>query len=162
MSDFWSRRRAAVEAETRAEEAAQEELRRAETEAALDEKTDEELLEAAGLPLPEEITGGEMARRFLEAQLPKRLKTRALRALWRSNPVLACLDGLNDYDDDFTSAAAQPLLDTTYRVGKGLQAHLDHIAKAAEPAELPEAEPGADQDAAAVLAEAGTTPAWPS
>ncbi|WP_353475634.1 DUF3306 domain-containing protein (plasmid) [Salipiger sp. H15] len=128
MKDFWSRRKAAVEAETRAEEEAQETARRAETEAQLAERSDEELLAEAGLPVPEEITDGEMVRKFLQSQLPKRLKNRALRALWRSNPVLACLDGLNDYDTDFTGVTPASEFRTTYQVGKGLLAHLEHIA----------------------------------
>ena len=129
MSDFWSRRKAAVEAESRAEVDALEQAQRAETEAQLAERSDEDLLAEAGLPLPEEITNGEMARKFLESQLPRRLKNRALRALWRSNPVLACLDGLNDYDDDFTIVTPASDFRTTYQVGKGLLAHLEHIGR---------------------------------
>lgn len=81
-----------------------------------------------------------MVQKFLKSQLPKRLKNRALRTLWRSNPVLACLDGLNDYDTDFTFVTPAADFKTTYQVGKGLLAHLDYVAKdavendAAEPA----------------------------
>ncbi|NDW00493.1 MULTISPECIES: DUF3306 domain-containing protein [unclassified Salipiger] len=146
MKDFWSRRKAAVEAETRAEEKAQDDARRAETEAQLAERSDEELLAEAGLPLPEEITDGEMVRKFLQSQLPKRLKNRALRTLWRSNPVLACLDGLNDYDGDFTAVTPAADFKTTYQVGKGLLAHLEYVgqkddeeAAPAEAAEDPQA-----------------------
>lgn len=38
---------------------------------------------------------------FMQAGVPEELKNLALRALWRSDPVLANLDGLNDYDEDF-------------------------------------------------------------
>ena len=52
--------------------------------------------------------------------MPQRLKSRALRAFWRTNPVLACLDGLNDYEDDYTAAAtAGKAVNTLYVVGKG-------------------------------------------
>lgn len=153
MKDFWSRRKAAVEAEARAEEQAQDVARRAETEAQLAERSDEELLAEAGLPAPEEITDGEMVRKFLESQLPKRLKNRALRTLWRSNPVLACLDGLNDYDTDFTAVTPAADFKTTYQVGKGLLAHLEYVGQPkadAEPAED-------DEDAvAADVPDAGT------
>ena len=40
---------------------------------------------------------------FMQAGVPEEMKNLALRALWRSDPVLANLDGLNDYDEDFGS-----------------------------------------------------------
>jgi hypothetical protein len=40
---------------------------------------------------------------FMQEGVPEELKKLALRALWRSDPVLANLDGLNDYDEDFGS-----------------------------------------------------------
>ncbi len=41
---------------------------------------------------------------FMQVGVPEELKKLALRALWRSDPVLANLDGLNDYDEDFKAA----------------------------------------------------------
>jgi len=38
---------------------------------------------------------------FLRDGVPEALRQRALRKLWLSDPVLANLDGLNDYDGDF-------------------------------------------------------------
>jgi len=38
---------------------------------------------------------------FMRDGVPEALRQRALRKLWLSDPVLANLDGLNDYDDDF-------------------------------------------------------------
>jgi len=40
---------------------------------------------------------------FLRDGVPEALRQRALRKLWLSDPVLANLDGLNDYDDDFAA-----------------------------------------------------------
>jgi len=40
---------------------------------------------------------------FMRDGVPEELKKLALRALWRSDPVLANLDGLNDYDEDYGS-----------------------------------------------------------
>jgi hypothetical protein len=58
--------------------------------------------------------------RFLGEGVPEALRQRALRQLWRSNPILANVDGLNDYDGDFTDAAlAVDVLKTAHRVGKG-------------------------------------------
>jgi hypothetical protein len=39
---------------------------------------------------------------FLADGVPEVVKKLALRKLWGSDPVLANLDGLNDYDEDFT------------------------------------------------------------
>ncbi|MEM7222894.1 MAG: DUF3306 domain-containing protein [Pseudomonadota bacterium] len=58
---------------------------------------------------------------FLQAGVPEELRRRALRKLWRLNPVFANLDGLNDYDEDFTDAATVVQgLKTLYQVGKGM------------------------------------------
>ena len=103
-----------------------------------------------GLPEPESLVGGEELQRFLASQLPQRLKRRALRTLWRSNPVLACLDGLNDYEDDFTDAAVvKEGMQTLYQVGRGFAERVQEIAeKLPEAAEAePEAELAAEAPA---------------
>lgn len=168
MSDFWSRRRAAVQAEHRAEEAEQEAAVQARTEQALAERSDEDLLAEAGLPLPEDIVSGEQVQAFLKAALPQRLKTRALRALWKSNPVLACVDGLNDYDGDFTAAAYEGQeVKTLYKVGRGLVDTFADLKPAVVPPEPdidegPEVAPDADeapQEPVLMAAEAMPQPA---
>jgi len=56
--------------------------------------------------------------RFMGKDVPEMVQRRALRALWRSDPVLANVDGLNDYDEDFTNAArAVEHLVTAYKTG---------------------------------------------
>ena len=58
--------------------------------------------------------------KFMQDGVPEVLRRRALRQLWRSDPILANVDGLCDYDDDFTDAAlAVKVLQTAHRVGKG-------------------------------------------
>lgn len=58
--------------------------------------------------------------RFLKDGVPEALKRRALRQLWRSDPILANVDGLNDYDGDFTDAAmVVDVLKTVHKVGRG-------------------------------------------
>ena len=60
--------------------------------------------------------------RFMGDNVPDHIRKQALAKLWASDPVLANLDGLTDYSDDFTDAAlAVPLgmLKTAHRVGKG-------------------------------------------
>ncbi len=57
---------------------------------------------------------------FMDAKVPKALKRMALRKLWRSNPILANIDGLNDYDEDFTDAAAV-FIDSAGKVISGVR-----------------------------------------
>ena len=78
------------------------------------------LLENLGLPKPESLGEGDDFSPFMKAGVPEFLRKRALRVLWRSNPVLANLDGLNDYDEDFNSPElTQKVLATGYQVGRG-------------------------------------------
>ena len=84
------------------------------------EEEEAELLERLKLPVPETMKEGDDFSAFMKAGVPEFLRRRALRVLWRSNPVLANLDGLNDYDDDFTSPElTQKVLATGYKVGRG-------------------------------------------
>ncbi len=57
---------------------------------------------------------------FLKAGVPKALKSAALRVLWRSDPVFANLDGLNDYDENFADPALiKKFAGSAWQVGKG-------------------------------------------
>ena len=42
---------------------------------------------------------------FMHEKVPQAIRRQALRRLWSSDPIYANLDGLNDYDEDFTDAA---------------------------------------------------------
>lgn len=57
---------------------------------------------------------------FMQESVPEAIRRQALRKLWRVNPVLANLDGLNNYDEDYRSimALVGPVK-TAYRVGLG-------------------------------------------
>lgn len=137
--DAWSRRKAAVEAEEREIEAVAVARRAEAEEAELAKRDDAELLEEFGLPEPEALETPEAVREFLDSGLPQRLKTRALRRLWRLNPTLANLDGLVDYGEDYTDAALViDNLQTAYQVGKGMMAHVKALAEQAEAADAPE------------------------
>lgn len=141
MSDFWARRKAAVQEEARQEELAQEVAAKAELEAVQAEKTDEELLEELGLPDPDSLGEGDDFKPFIADAIPARLKTRALRQLWKVNPVLANVDGLVDYGEDFTDAAlCVENLQSAYQVGKGMLAHVEELARQAAEEEAREAE----------------------
>ena len=136
--DFWARRKAKVEAETLAEQAAVEQLVLAEQHAVLEEKTDAELLEELDLPDPDTLVMGDDFSVFMSKAVPDRIRRRALRILWRSNPVLANVDMLVDYGEDFTDAAmAVENIQTTYQVGKGMLKHVQEMARQAEERENP-------------------------
>ncbi len=98
---------------------------------------------------------------FLQDGVPDALRRQALRRLWRTNPVLANLDGLNDYDEDYT--VSEPLvkaLKTVYEAGKG---DLDEDETAAPEGEAGKGDLDEDETAApegeAAEAEAGEMPA---
>jgi len=93
-----------------------------EQELAVNEQlTDDEVLAKYDLPNPDAIELGMDIKGFLRSEIPEALRRRALRSLWRSNPVLAVLDGLNDYDEDFSVVRASPGgVKTLYQVGKGM------------------------------------------
>lgn len=59
---------------------------------------------------------------FLREGVPEQLRAKALRKLWRSDPLLANLDGLNNYDENFRRPfleAGKRAVRTLYRVGRG-------------------------------------------
>ena len=116
----WSRRKRRVAEEELAQPPAEVEP----TEPVKEPETPEAeaaLLERLNLPSPESLKAGDDFSAFMKTGVPEFLRKRALRVLWRSNPVLANLDGLNDYDDDFRSPElTQKVLATAYKVGRGL------------------------------------------
>jgi len=150
----WSRRRAAVAAEAAAEEQAAQAAIIAQQQEALAEKSDAEILEELGLPDPDAMVQGDDFKAFLAKTVPAHLRKRALRNLWRSNPVLACVDGLNDYDDDYlTGSYGQGPIATTYQVGKGMLSHLVEVERQKEAASIQpteDDEPAVAVDAALV------------
>ena len=150
-SDFWSRRKARVAEETAAEVEAVEAAKLAEDYAALEEKSDTQILEELGLPDPDTMAKGDDFSAFMAKAVPDRIRRRALRKLWVSNPALANLDGLLDYGEDFTdSAKVIENLQTAYQVGKGMLAHVEELARQAQQ----DREEGDAEDAAPVLTEA--------
>ncbi len=133
QADFWARRKAAVAEEERAAEEAVREAVAAEERKALEERPDEEVLAELELPDPDTMKQGDDFSAFMSDAVPERLRKRALRQLWRSNPVLANLDNLVDYGEDYTDAAlVVENLQTAYQVGKGMLKHLEAMAEAAE------------------------------
>lgn len=86
-----------------------------------DDRSDAEILADLGLPDPAALKPGDDVSGFMQAAVPDRLRRLALRALWRSNPVLANVDGLVEYGEDYTDAATVvDNLQTLYQAGKGM------------------------------------------
>jgi hypothetical protein len=124
----WSQRKAAVQrgevppepadqAEAPPEDAQTAPIEPDENLAAENTPADEDM---PALPSIEELDFSSDYTVFLNEKVPEALRRAALRKLWTSDPVLANLDGLNDYDEDYnlvdtTITAAQ----TAYRVGRG-------------------------------------------
>lgn len=142
--NFWARRQAAVAAEARTEQAALDAQAAAAEQAQFEGRSEEEVLIALNLPDPDTLGLGDDFTAFMAKAVPDQIRRRALRALWRSNPVLANVDMLVDYGEDFTdSAMAVENIQTAYQVGKGMLKHVQEMARQAEeraapPADLPE------------------------
>lgn len=144
--DFWSRRKQAVEAERRAGDEARDDAAAEEQRRVLEDRPDEEVLAELNLPDPDTLGEGDDFAAFMARAVPERLRRRALRRLWLSNPVLANLDELLDYGEDFTDAATVMAdLQSVYRVGKGMVSDED-LAKAAKAAEAEDEAPPEAED----------------
>lgn len=146
-SDFWSRRKARVRAEEDAEARARAAAELAETRAELEEKTDADVLAELELPDPDSLKPGDDFSGFMAKAVPERIRRRALRRLWLSNPTLANLDSLVDYGEDYTGSGVAEVVRTAYQVGKGMKAHVEELARQAE----------AEAEAAAADPAPGTT-----
>jgi len=132
-TDFWSARRARVAEE----EEALREIESAKAQAQLnevqEEKSDEEILLEHNLPDPDTLTADDNVAGFMAKSVPERLRRRALRRFWRLNPILANVDGLVDYGENYTDAATVvENLMSTYQVGKGMLAHVEYLAELAK------------------------------
>jgi hypothetical protein len=86
--------------------------------------------EMPALPPIEELTAQSDYTVFLGKNVPEALTRAALRKLWLSDPVLANLDGLNDYCEDLNIVDTPiTLAQTSYRAGKGYLDEAEEKAK---------------------------------
>lgn len=134
----WSRRKRA-DAEARAAEERPADSRSAPPADTPEMPTD------AGPPSPPDLPPVETLDRnsdytvFLRAGVPDAVRREALRKLWTSDPVLANLDGLLEYGEDFRASFVDPgVVKTLYRVGEGMR---DALEEAAEPSAAEGASP---------------------
>jgi Protein of unknown function (DUF3306) len=102
-------------------------------------------VDVSTLPPIDELTFESDYTGFLAKNVPEALRRQALRKLWQSDPVLANLDGLNDYCEDFNVVDLPiSIAQTSYVPGKG---YVDEIVEKVEK-ELPElGDRAADQSA---------------
>ena len=133
----WSRRRAAVQAEAEADARAVEQAKIAADQTELEQKTDDEILSELNVQDPDTLQPGDNFAAFMKSAVPERIRRRALRKLWLSNPVLANVDNLVDYGEDFkANSMVSAVIKTTYQVGKGMLKHTQEMERQAREAEL--------------------------
>ena len=148
----WSRRKRGI-----AVEDDQEKKISAEEQKEVDEALEAELLEnrqaAEEIDL-ETIDEESDLSIFMKAGVPEALKRKALAALWRSNPVFANIDGLNDYDEDFGSSdLIMKTFKSAWQAGKGyMDKHVDQEEEI-QVAETEESTESADTDKTDTIAE---------
>ena len=59
---------------------------------------------------------------FLNVNVPDQLRRLALKKLWASDPVFANLDGLNDYDEDYsTLGMIAEKVSSVFKLGEGMR-----------------------------------------
>ncbi len=121
--DAWSQRKARVRAEEEALARRKAALRDARARERCDAehagRSDAEILAALGLPDPDSLSAGDDFAAFMRAAIPERLRQRALRRLWGTDPLLANVDGLVDYGEDFTrSESAWRAVESIWQAGQ--------------------------------------------
>jgi hypothetical protein len=74
-------------------------------------------------PDPATLTAESDFKVFLRRDVPEDVHREAMRALWKSDPLITAHDGLTDYNDDYQNGICfTGLVSTAYRVGKGFLA----------------------------------------
>jgi len=96
--------------------------------------TPEEEAVVRDLPPIDSLTKDSDFTPFLADKVPEFIRRRALAVLWRSDPVLANLDGLNDYDLNYRliDTLIDAAKDTVYRAGKGYARDEEEVAEVDE------------------------------
>jgi Protein of unknown function (DUF3306) len=67
----------------------------------------------------ESLTKGSDFTIFMQTGVPAAVRRQALRKLWRTDPVLANLDGLNDYEDMEYTYGIGAVAKTDWKLGRG-------------------------------------------
>ncbi|MEO1207614.1 MAG: DUF3306 domain-containing protein [Pseudomonadota bacterium] len=101
--------------------------------------------------------------RFMDHGVNDETRNKALRKLWVSNPVLANIDGLDDYCEDYTDAAVclpKGVMKTAYQFGRGFLndqevAEWEALGKPVDPVE-DDAEGSDGEDESVAVADASS------
>jgi hypothetical protein len=140
----WSRRKAEAR-RTAAQDASEREQAPERPPAPAPEPAEPGRIDPRDLPDIESLTAESDFTVFMKKGVPPELRQQALRKLWRSNPVLANLDGLLEYGEDYTHIGRGGMsVRTAYQVGRGFVRKLEEIA-GGEPAEPAKASPEAPE-----------------
>lgn len=129
----WSRRKRAAEQELEPEiEEIESAALDAEAEAKLvedevDEEAETNRMAAEAIDI-DSLQYEDDFKLFFKRGVPTALKNRALRQLWRSNPILANLDGLNDYDENFADPS-QNVYKSLWQAGRGFLTEAEQKAQ---------------------------------
>lgn len=121
----------------------------------------EPAFDIASLPDPDTLDASSDFSQFMRPGVPLDLQRRALRRLWKINPIISTPDGLDDYYivNDFSDASTVVAdLKTIYRVGQGMIAAIAEEEREAAPAAPSEAA-GKESAAAQASAEPVTSSA---
>lgn len=168
----WSRRKQA-EREALPDEAADADRLPVAGEGAEEAAEDEDaLVRPEDLPDIESLDEHSDFTVFLKKGVPEALRRQALQRLWRSNPIFANLDGLAEYDEDYTLAAsAVDKVKSLFQTGKGMRAgdeeegdgdagdDKEQVSAAAEDAARPREEDRDDRTEAAAEAQGSSAEA---
>ena len=85
-------------------------------------------IDPADLPDVESLDAESDYSVFMQEGVPDDLRKRALSKLFMSNPLFSKLDGLNDYDDDYSMiGTVVEHVETIYKVGRGFLEDSDII-----------------------------------
>jgi hypothetical protein len=122
----WSRRKREGEASDRMDEQPGDSAAR-ESETRSEGENDEDRLrqlqdnrEAAEAVDLDNLDAASDLSPFFKEGVPKALKMAAMRAMWRTSPVFANLDGLNDYDQNFADPELiKKFTGTAWKIGRG-------------------------------------------
>ncbi|MBC6716383.1 MULTISPECIES: DUF3306 domain-containing protein [Aurantimonas] len=143
----WSRRKREVEAAEAAEaaDAQTPDVVDPEAVAREAEELEQNRLAAEAVDI-DSMKAGDDFGLFMKRGVPELLRRKALRKLWRSNPVFANLDGLNDYDEDFRNPAHNRYT-SLWQLGRGFLSTEEQSTQQAT-GRLTRPEPEADSVAA--------------
>ncbi len=108
------------------------------------ELTPEEREVVDTLPPVEELTSDSDFTAFMDKRVPEFIRRKALRKLWLSDPAFSFLDGMNEYDEDYSMVAELAAGASAYRPDQGGYAWQDKPETDAEETagDLPEGAAG--------------------